>query len=150
MSFPIGLASEPQESAPYHPLLSWDKEVLSQGSGDFVLPHSSGIKDTIWGRSCQEARPETLWSSRNGREGWEVGGGCPGPGFFLSDLGQALLSFWHDAISHSCADRDPYSTPAIIVTGGLSSLGMGAWGALPHLLDTSGCSCVNALMVEEL
>lgn len=49
MSFPIGLASEPQELAPYYPLLSWDKEVLSQGSGDFVLPHSSGIKDNYMG-----------------------------------------------------------------------------------------------------
>lgn len=128
MSFPIGLASEPQESAPYHPLLSWDKEALSQGSGDFVLPHSSGIKDTIWGRSCQEARPETVWSSRNGREGWEVGGGCPGLGFSLSDLGQALLSSWHATMtSHSCVDRDPYSTPALIVTGGDSA----TWGWEP-------------------
>lgn len=128
MSFPIGLASEPQESAPYHPLLSWDKEVLSQGSGDFMLPHSSGIKDAIWGRSCQEARPETLWSSRNGREGWEVGGGYPGPGFFLSNLGQALLSFWRAAmISYSCVQTETLTPPQLSLSLGDSA----PWGWEP-------------------
>lgn len=48
----------------------------------------------------------SLWRSRNGRRAWEVGGVRPGPGFFLSDLGQALLFLaCYDDITLLSADR---------------------------------------------
>lgn len=50
------------------PSLAETMRSCAKDLGTWCCPIVARIRATVWGRGSQEARPEDLWNSRNGRE----------------------------------------------------------------------------------